>query len=445
MNHDETIKLLKSGKLSRRQMLKVLAAAGVGVAAGPLMTQQAAATSHVNLTLLEWNGYEYESFHPEFNKKYGGQPEVTFFAATEDAFQKMRAGFKCDLVHPCTGEVNKFRDAGLIKPLETDRIPRWGEVIPYLLTVKGVQSKGESWFAPWDWGYSTVAFNPDTMGVKTATFDIFVDPKYKGKTALDSSIGVNIAIAGVIGGWKEIIPYLLTVKGVQSQGETWFSPWDWGYSTVAFNPDTMGVKDATFDIFVDPKYKGKTALDSSIGVNIAIAGVIGGWKEPLNPTEAEIETAPDIFSKMLETARFVWTDSTQLEQAWAAGDVGASYVYGSASRRMKEEGFSIVVMDPVLPWMCGLCVSSNGAGSEDQAYDYINAMLDPVGGKSLFDEYGYGHANAKTYDLIPKDKLYEKGLNDPEGLLSRGIFFDEVPPAKNAKLLQYWQEAQAGL
>ncbi len=168
----------------------------------------------------------------------------------------------------------------------------------------------------------------------------------------------------------------------------WFAPWDWGYSTVAYNPDVIDVKkeDATFAIYVDPKYKGKTALDSSIGVNIAIAGVIGGWAEPLNPTEAELETAPDLFKAMLENARFVWTDSTQLEQAWVAGEVGISYVYGSASRRMKEEGMPIVVLDPVLPWMCGLCVSTNGAGSEEQAYYYLNAMLDPVGGKAMFDK-----------------------------------------------------------
>jgi spermidine/putrescine-binding protein len=368
MDHAETIELLKSGKLTRRQMTKLLASVGVGLAASSLMPRQAAAES-VDLTLLEWNGYEYESFHPEYNAKYGGQPEVTFFAATEDAFQKMRAGFRCDLVHPCTGEVNMFKDAGLIKPLETDRIPRWGE----------------------------------------------------------------------------IIPYLLTVKGVEIDGDYWFSPWDWGFSTVAFNPDVIDMENPSFEMFVDPKYKGKTALDSSIGVNIAIAGVIGGWAEPLNPTEAELETAPDIFKAMLENARFVWTDSTQLEQAWGAGDVGASYVYGSASRRMKDEGYKIVVMDPVLPWMCGLCVSSNGEGSEDQAYDYINAMLDPVGGVSLFDEYGYGHGNKNTFALIDPEKLYAADLNDPEGLLSRGVFFDEVPPEKNAKLLQYWQEAQAGL
>jgi spermidine/putrescine-binding protein len=368
MKHNETIELLRSGKLTRRQMTKVLASVGVGMAASPLMSRRAAA-EEVNLTLLEWNGYEYESFHPEYNAKYGGQPEVTFFAAEQDAFQKMRAGFQCDLVHPCTGQVNQFKDAGLIKPLETDRIPRWGDVIPYLLTV----------------------------------------------------------------------------KGVQSDGETWFAPWDWGYSTVAYNPDVIEVENATFDIYVDPKYKGKTALDSGIGVNVAIAGVIGGWAEPLNPTEAEIETAPALFTAMLENARFVWTDSTQLEQAWINGDVGISYVYGSASRRMKDEGMPIVVLDPVLPWMCGLCVSTTGAGSEDQAYDYINAMLDPVGGVSLFDEYGYGHANGKTFELIDADKLYEKGLNDPEGLLSRGVFFDEIPPEKHATLIQMWEEAQAGI
>ncbi len=370
MTHDETIELLRSGKLTRRQMGKVLASVGVGLMASPLLSRRAAA-EEVNLTLLEWNGYEYESFHPEYNAKYGGQPEVTFFAAEMDAFTKMQAGFKCDLVHPCTGQINMFRDAGLIKPLETDRIPRWGEIIPYLLTVKDVQSQGETWFAPWDWGFSTVSYNPDVIDIK-----------------------------------KE---------------------------------------DATFAIYVDPKYKGKTALDSGIGVNVAIAGVIDGWAEPLNPTEAEMERAPALFTAMLENARFVWTDSTQLEQAWINGDVGISYVYGSASRRMKEEGMPIVVLDPVLPWMCGLCVSTTGDGSEDQAYDYINAMLDPVGGVSLFDVYGYGHGNKNTFDLIDPEKLYAADLNDPEGLLSRGVFFDEIPPEKNARLIQMWEEAQAGL
>ena len=54
MKHDETIQLLKSGKLTRRQMNKVLASAGVGVVASSMLPRQAAA-EEVNLTLLEWN------------------------------------------------------------------------------------------------------------------------------------------------------------------------------------------------------------------------------------------------------------------------------------------------------------------------------------------------------------------------------------------------------
>ena len=155
--------------------------------------------------------------------------------------------------------------------------------------------------------------------------------------------------------------------------------------------------------------------------------------------------APEIFTKMLENARFVWTDSTQLEQAWAAGDVGISYVYGSASRRMKEEGLPIVVVEPLMTWMCGLSLTANPAGAEDQAYDYINAMLDPASGAALFDVFGYGHGNPATIERIAPERLAGTGVDDPVGLLARGVFTRALPPAKKAKLFQLWYDARAGL
>jgi spermidine/putrescine-binding protein len=148
---------------------------------------------------------------------------------------------------------------------------------------------------------------------------------------------------------------------------------------------------------------------------------------------------------MLDNARFIWTDSTQLEQAWAAGDVGISYIYGSATRRMNRDGLTNVVVEPLLTWMCGLSLSSTGTGSEQAAYDYINAMLDPVGGAAMFDTYGYGHANAKTTNLIDPTRIAGTAIGDPEETLARGVFNKAMPPAKQAKLFQLWYEAQAGL
>ena len=83
MNPHELADRLRQGTISRRQAAGILASVGIGVAAMPLVPRKA--NAEVDLSILEWNGYEYESFHPEYNATYGGQPEVTFFSETEDA------------------------------------------------------------------------------------------------------------------------------------------------------------------------------------------------------------------------------------------------------------------------------------------------------------------------------------------------------------------------
>jgi putative spermidine/putrescine transport system substrate-binding protein/spermidine/putrescine transport system substrate-binding protein len=351
-------------------MLRLPASICVWVAASLLVSCQGANDDNtVDLSILEWSGYQQEQYHPEYNAKYGGQPGVALFAEEKDAMQRMRNGYQVDLVHLCVNSLDEARAAGLIKPLDISRIPRWAD----------------------------------------------------------------------------ISPSLLEIEDVQADGEVWMAPWEWGFSTVAYNPEAIEIENATYDIFIDPRFKGRTALTSSLGANHIIAGVIGGWADPLDPTDAELDEAPEIFRKMLDNARFIWSDGTQLEQAWVSGDVSISYVFGSASLRWKRTGIPVVVVPPLLTWMCGLSLSANGAGSEDQAYDYINAMLDTASGVALFDTYSYGHANGKTVDLLDPDKIEGLGIDDPANFFARGVFTGATPPAKEAKLYQLWFEAQASL
>ncbi len=359
-----------NNKFSRRRTVRILASAGIAMAASLLLScEKADDNNNVDLAILEWSGYQQSKYHPEYNARYGGQPDIALFAEEKDAMQRMRNGYKVDLVHLCANSLNEARDHGLIKPLDIDRIPRWGDISPSLLEVEDVRADGEYWLAPWEWGFSTVAYNPEAIEIENATYDIFIDPRFKGKTALTSSLSTNHLIAGVI----------------------------------------------------------------------------GGWENPLDPTEAEIATAPEIFRKMLENARFVWSDGTQLEQAWVAGDVSISYVFGSASLRWKRTGIPAVVVEPIMTWMCGLSLSANGAGSEQQAYDYINAMLDPRSGVALFEQYNYGHSNARTVDLLDPDQIEGLGIDDPSTFFERGLYTGATPPATESRLYQLWFEAQAGL
>jgi spermidine/putrescine-binding protein len=342
---------------------------GVSLLAMLLASCEPATEETASLHLLEWNGYQYPQYYPEYLAKYGDPPAFTFFDHADNAMKRMRMGYQVDLVHLCTRSLSEAKDAGLIKPVDTSQIPRWSQITPTLLE------------------------HPD----------------------------------------------------VRMDGEYWIVPWEWGYSTVAYNPEIIDIEDPSYDMFIDPRYKGKTALPSDISVNMLIAGVIGEWADPLDPTEAEIEMAPGIFTKMLENARFLWTDGTQMEQAWAAGDVGISYIYGSATRRMNKEGLTNVTVDPLMTWMCGLSLSTNGTATEDEVYDYINAMLDPASGVAMFDTYGYGHGNANTVDLIDPDLVIGTGIDDPVATYARGVYTKAIPPAKKARLFQLWFEAQAGL
>ncbi|MDA0220001.1 MAG: extracellular solute-binding protein [Proteobacteria bacterium] len=356
---------LRGGKLSRRQLQGALGAAGLTALAMPLSPARAA----TDLTLFEWNGYELPEFHPEYTARYGGEPEVSYFADEEEALQKMRAGFNVDLSHPCTASVGRWRDAGIIKPIDTTRIARWDEIIPDL-------------------------FKP---------------------------------------------------KGLVHEGQNYFMPWDFGYSAIGYNPAIIDVADPTFEIMVDPRFAGRVSMNGQLDVAVAVGGVIGGFADPFDPTDEEMVVLEGIWRRLLENSRFVWSDISEYEQAFASGEIGAAYIWTSSIASLGAQGIELVPVAPILPWVCGFAINVDGPGTEQQAYDYLNAMLDPEGGAALIELYGYGHANANSYALVDPDVLKANGLSDPVGLLNSGIFFDEIPQAKRERLIAMWDQIQAGI
>ena len=80
------------------------------------------------LVVLDWSGYEDEGFFQKYIAKHGDVPTFSFFGEEEEAFQKLRAGFRADVSHPCSQSVSKWLEAGLLEPLDTSRIDLWDDV-----------------------------------------------------------------------------------------------------------------------------------------------------------------------------------------------------------------------------------------------------------------------------------------------------------------------------
>ena len=78
-----------------------------------------------DLIVFDWGGYEDPGFFGSYVKKYGDSPTYSFFSDEEEAFQKVRAGFRADLGHPCSQSVVKWRNAGIIVPIDTNKLKNW--------------------------------------------------------------------------------------------------------------------------------------------------------------------------------------------------------------------------------------------------------------------------------------------------------------------------------
>src|SRR5690606_19810215 len=95
-------------------------------AAVPLFGRTAAAAP--DLTFFGWAGYEVPELHPGFVEKYGGEAKYSFFSSEEEALQKLRGGFEADLTHPCSYNVKRWKDAGVIQPIDVSRLSNYGDI-----------------------------------------------------------------------------------------------------------------------------------------------------------------------------------------------------------------------------------------------------------------------------------------------------------------------------
>jgi spermidine/putrescine-binding protein len=169
-------------RLNWRALLAGAAAAFLASAFSP------GARAADDLTVFDWAGYDDPNLHPAYTAKHGGSPTFTFYGDDDEGFQKARAGYKADLAHPCLTTVNKWREAGLIEPIDTSRLAAWNDMIPAFKKLPGVLEDGKIWLMPVDWGNALLLVRTDLVPEADRTLDIFTNPKYQGRVAVSGSV-----------------------------------------------------------------------------------------------------------------------------------------------------------------------------------------------------------------------------------------------------------------
>ncbi|MWD27827.1 extracellular solute-binding protein [Aquicoccus sp. SCR17] len=173
------------------------AAAAAALLAGPALA------AGDELTVFDWSGYEDPGFFGSYVEKHGSAPSYTFFGSQDEAFTKLQSGFEADLAHPCTDATRKWAAAGLIQPIDTDKIENWDAILPAIRDVDGVTFDGETWMVPFDWGNTGLIYRTDKVDESEISLQALADPANAGKVALPDGAPSAYAMAALATGSAE--------------------------------------------------------------------------------------------------------------------------------------------------------------------------------------------------------------------------------------------------
>ncbi len=252
-----------------------------------------------------------------------------------------------------------------------------------------------------------------------------------------------------IDAWGDIFPTTLDIRGVKIDGEFYFMPWDWGNSSILYRPDLLPLTEdeQSYDILLRPELQGKIAMFDSVDSTFAVGGLLTGAGNIFAMTDEEIDRATEVVRQLHHNVRFYWASPTEFEQAMAAGELVAAWAWNSSIIDLKKQGIEVIYMNPkegIMTWICGFSLGNSGDAADDLIYDYLNATMEPRVGKYLVEEYGYGHSNKNTYDVVDPDVLDALGIVDPVALMAQGNFYDEIPADIREKMIVKFDEVKAG-
>jgi spermidine/putrescine transport system substrate-binding protein len=244
--------------------------------------------------------------------------------------------------------------------------------------------------------------------------------------------------------FKHLNPFM--VKAGQYNGKQYGIPEDWGFDAILYRSDKVKPKAKSWGLLYDERYKGKIAWFDDPVENLTIAGLLFGFPDPWNQTDAQLQQSQKFLISKKHLVRTIWSSETELDQQFASGDVWIALAWPNDWVQMKAKKLPVVYMHPAvkkqrpIAWV-GMFMLLNGTPRPDLAHAYVNAWSSKSSAKWLEDNYGYGHANTQARPSS-SDLLRVLDLTNPKAVTLPNAYLDRDVP-RRALYAKMWEEVKA--
>jgi spermidine/putrescine-binding protein len=153
------------------------------------------------LNILAWEGYADDSFTKEFEDKYDVTVKGTYFGSSDELVSKLQSGggARYDIITPSSDVAGYIVSSNLVEPIATDQIAAWSSLSSVLKDMKDVQKDGKTYGMPFTWGPDYLVYDADVIKETPTSWNLFFDPKYKGKISIYDGISSIYLIAKLMG------------------------------------------------------------------------------------------------------------------------------------------------------------------------------------------------------------------------------------------------------
>lgn len=170
--------------IGRRGFLAGLAGAGA-LSLLPGFTGRVRADTG-EITLLTWETYQDDPWLEEYQAKTGVRVRAVRAGSIDEMFAQVRSGaIQPDVIYFDTGTAHRFKNSGLIVPLDASKVANKTNVSPAMNWEEKCTIDGELYGGiPYNWGNQPLMFNRDVVTEEPTSWAALWDPQYQGKVNL---------------------------------------------------------------------------------------------------------------------------------------------------------------------------------------------------------------------------------------------------------------------
>src|SRR6476619_2594440 len=188
----------------------------------------------------------------------------------------------------------------------------------------------------------------------------------------------------LIPNFKHLNPFM--VKAGQYGGKQYGIPEDWGFDALLYRTDKVKPKARSWGLMFDERYAGKIAWFDDLNA-LVWAGYYLGFKKPYDQTDAELKKSQELLKSKKGTVRMFWSSETDLDNAFASGELWIAYAWPNDWVLMKAKHLKVEYMYPKegpISWI-GMLMLGKNTPRQQRAHAFADAWSSTQSAKWLED------------------------------------------------------------